>query len=93
MGYRKGEFKETLIKTVYNDQNMRISIEPSEGAFEGMVQNRTWVIQINQVTNVKGILVNGKNVDFEIHKTKNLIELKTLKKTNETFNIDVLFQD
>lgn len=78
-----GEYKETQISTSGNDKNLKILIQPSMGKFEGMIENRVWIIHINQVSDVDYILVDGEKANFKINKIKNMVELSILKKCKQ----------
>jgi alpha-glucosidase (family GH31 glycosyl hydrolase) len=89
MGYRNSEYKKTHISASGSEKSLKISIEPSSGEFEGMIENRTWIVQINQVSDVAKIQVDGEKANFEIDKTKNMVELRILKNTQKPITIDM----
>ena len=89
--YRNGDYKETMITSLENEQGLKINFEPSNGEFEGMVENRTWFVQLNQTSGVSKITADGEEIDFEVNNDKNSVEFSVVKSTLEDFQIEVLY--
>lgn len=89
MGYTRGEFAETQIKTTNASNKLTISIERPEGKYDGMVEERTWKVKLYQTDNVSKVLVDGTPAKFSTNKKDGCVEVEVIQKTGETVNIEV----
>ncbi len=87
--YENGEFLETTIKTTEIEEGLAIDISPSDGKFDGMPDQRTWVIQINKVMEIDNIVADGEELSFNVNDTQNKIEFYVKKNTLDKTNIQV----
>lgn len=90
--YQNGEYLETNITASENGKTLAININPSEGRFDGMAGQRTWILQVNQVSEIESVVADGNYVDFEIMDNQNMVEFALQSNTLDDIEVEVTYK-
>ncbi len=87
--YVDGAFATTKVEMEQKNSEIEIIIQPAEGSFKGLPNERTWILDLHLVKNAGIVKVNGKEINNFKMNENNTLTLTAASPTNKQMLVSI----